>query len=37
MSVGISRLPGSRTAQDHPRGHANTVCVADLPVEEVYA
>jgi hypothetical protein len=37
VSVGISRPQGCRTAQDHPRGHANTVCVADLPVEEVYA
>jgi hypothetical protein len=37
MSVGISRPPGRRTAQDHPRGHANIVCVADLPVQEVYA
>jgi hypothetical protein len=29
VSVGISGPQGWRTAQDHPRGHANTVCVAD--------
>jgi hypothetical protein len=34
VSVGISEPQGCRTAQDHPRRHAITVCVADLPVEE---
>ena len=34
VSVGISESQGCRTAQDHPRRHAITVCVADLPVEE---
>jgi hypothetical protein len=37
VSVGISESQVCRTAQDHPRRHAITVCVADLPVEEVYA
>jgi hypothetical protein len=37
VSVGISRPQGCPTAQDHPRRHANTLCIPDVPVEEVYA